>query len=246
MIIEKSMHPQWLSNSWLVADRPQGHAVLVDTGGPTGPIVTRIEELRLTVDYILCTHAHADHVANNAVYGSRFGCAVCYHPAEGPLSGGLIRELKEGDELSAGDLRIRAMHLPGHTAGQLGFLVNGSNVFTGDTLFKRAVGGTVGPGHATFEDLRRSIMEVLMKLPAGTAVHPGHAERTTIGEEWEHNPFIRMWRGMDDAGEEHCEALGRPATLMLRARDYDGGTKCQVRFDDDGAIAIVAGSRVRQ
>jgi glyoxylase-like metal-dependent hydrolase (beta-lactamase superfamily II) len=240
------MHPQWLSNSWLVADRPEGHAVLVDTGGPTGPIMARIEGLRLTVDYILCTHAHIDHIANNDLYGSRFGCAVCHHPAEGPLSGGLIRELKEGDELSSGDLRIRAMHLPGHTAGQMGFLVNGGNVFTGDTLFKGAVGGTMGPGHATFEELRRSIMEVLMKLPGKTIVHPGHAEETTIGEEWEQNPFIRMWRGIEAAGEERCEALGRPATLMLRARDYDGGTKCQVRFEDDGAVEIVAGSRVRQ
>lgn len=245
MIVKKSMHPQWLSNSWLVADRRGGHAVLVDTGGPTGPIIAGIEELRLSLDYILCTHAHVDHIANNDLYQSRFGCPVRYHPAEGTLSGEPKEELEDGDELVAGDLHIRAMHLPGHTAGQLGFLVSGGNVFTGDTLFRGAVGGTMGPGHATFEDLRRSIMESLMKLPGKTVIHPGHTEESTIGEEWEHNPFIRVWRGVDEVEEKRCEALGRPATLMLRARDYDGGTKCQVRFDDDGAVEIVAGSRVR-
>jgi glyoxylase-like metal-dependent hydrolase (beta-lactamase superfamily II) len=239
------MHPQWLSNSWLVADRPEGRAVLVDTGGPTAPIIARIEELRLSLDYILCTHSHIDHIANNDLFQSRFDCPVCYHPAEGRLSGGQVEELQDGEELVTGELSIRAMHLPGHTAGQLGFLVDDGNVFTGDTLFRGAVGGTMGPGHSTFRELHHSIMEVLMKLPAETVVHPGHTEETTIGEEWEHNPFIRMWRALDPAGEERCEALGRPATLMLRARDYDGGTKCQVRFEDDGAVEIVAGSRVR-
>jgi glyoxylase-like metal-dependent hydrolase (beta-lactamase superfamily II) len=239
------MHPQWLANSWLVADRPGGHAVLIDTGGPTEPILAKIDEQSLTVDYILCTHGHVDHIANNDFFSSRFGCAVCGHRSEGSLSGGLDRELDDGDELIAGELRIRAMHLPGHTAGQLAYLVNESNVFTGDTLFRGAVGGTRGSGHAGFGELRHSIMEVLMKLPGETVVHPGHAGETTIGDEWERNPFIRMWRGIDRPQEKRCEALGRPATLLLRARDYDGGTKCQVRFDDDGAVAIVAGSRVR-
>ena len=82
MIIERTMHPTWLSNTWLVADEPGGHAVLVDTGGPDEPILARIEELRLTVTHVLCTHHHYDHVAHNADYRARFGCPVCGHHEE--------------------------------------------------------------------------------------------------------------------------------------------------------------------
>jgi hydroxyacylglutathione hydrolase len=245
VIVEKTMNRAYLSNTYLVADRPGGHAVLIDTGGPTGPILSKIEELRLSVSHVLCTHHHIDHVAHNADYRSRFGCPVCGHAAESRMFGDLDVELKDGDELKTGDLHIRALHVPGHTVGQLSFLVNEERVFTGDTLFRRTVGGTRGPGHAAFEDIRHSILEVLMRLPRETIVHPGHTVPTTIGEEWEHNPFIRLWRGLERPAEQRCTAFGQGATLLLQAEDYDGGTKCWVRFDDGGKLDIVPGSQVR-
>ena len=79
MIVEKSMNERWLSNTWLVADRPGGHAVLVDTGGPTEPILAAIEEHRLTLTHVLCTHHHVDHVLHNDDYRSRFSFPVCGH-----------------------------------------------------------------------------------------------------------------------------------------------------------------------
>jgi glyoxylase-like metal-dependent hydrolase (beta-lactamase superfamily II) len=239
------MSEGWLSNTYLVADEPGGHAVVIDTGGPMGPILRKIEALRLSVSHVLCTHHHIDHVRHNAEYGARFGCPVCGHGSERGLFGGLDVELEDGDELKAGGLRVRALHVPGHTLGQLAFLVNEERVFTGDTLFRRTVGGTRGPGHTTFAEIRDSIMEVLMRLPPEMPVHPGHTDPTTIREEWEENPFIRLWRGLDAPAERRCRALGQPATLLLRARDYDGGTKCWVRFDDGGHLDIVAGSQVR-
>ena len=245
MIIERTMNSQWLSNSYLVADEPRGHAVLVDSGGPVEPILERIEALRLSVTHLLCTHHHGDHIAHNAEYVTRFGCAVCAHASEGRLIGKLDVELTDGDELVTGALRIRALHVPGHTLGQLAYLVNERDVFTGDTLFRGTVGGTRAPGHTSFEDLKHSVMEVLMGLPAKTAVHPGHAEATSIGEEWEGNPFIRVWRGLDPVGNSRCSAFGEPATLLLRAPDYDGGTKCWVRFDAGQRLDVVPGSQVR-
>ena len=245
MIIEKTMNRNWLSNTYLVGDKPGGHAVLIDTGGPTGPILNKIEELRLTVTHVLCTHHHIDHVENNGDYTSRFGCPICGHRSESSLFGGLDHELSDGDELVSGDLNIRAIHVPGHTLGQLSFLVNEARVFTGDTLFRRTVGGTRAPGHTTFEDIQHSIMEVLMRLPKETAVHPGHTDPTTIGEEWQDNPFIRLWRGVDSVAEQRCTAFGQPAALLLRAQDYDGGFKCWVRFDDGNKLDIVPGSQVR-
>jgi glyoxylase-like metal-dependent hydrolase (beta-lactamase superfamily II) len=250
MIVEKSMSSNWLSNTWLVADEPGGKAVLVDTGGPAKPILARIEELGLELTHILCTHHHVDHVANNGAFKKAYGCPVCGGKEEralfASLAGGLDVELSDGDEIVTGDLHVRALHIPGHTLGQLGFVVNDERVFTGDTLFKGSVGGTRAPGHTTFEDLRHSIMDVLMALPKETDVHPGHTEPTTIGREWDENPFIRVWRGVDRAHEAPCTAFGKPARLLLRAGDYDGGTKCLVRFDDGDVVDVVPGSQVRE
>jgi glyoxylase-like metal-dependent hydrolase (beta-lactamase superfamily II) len=244
VIIRRSLHPGWLSNTWLVADRPGGSAVLVDTGAPVEPILAAIGELRVTVTHALCTHHHIDHIAHSGRYRDRLGCLVSGHGAEKEMFGRLDLELTDGQLIESGGLSIRCLHIPGHTRGQLAFVANDACVFTGDTLFAGSVGGTRAPGHTTFEDLRRSIMEVLMRLSAEMEVHPGHAELTTIGREWEANPFIRLWRNLDQPGTVRCIAGGQEATLLLRARDYDGGTKCQVRFDD-GREEILPGSIVQ-
>ncbi len=248
MIIEKTMDPHWLSNTYLVADKPGGHCVLIDTGAPQGPILSKIEELRLTVTHILCTHHHPDHIAHNADYASQFGCPICGHEAERSLfesqGTSLDHTLADGDELVTGDLHIRALHVPGHTLGQLAFLVNESEVFTGDTLFRGSIGGTRGVGHTSFEDLQHSIMEVLMGLPHELSVRPGHTGPTTIGREWQENPFIRTWRGTSPTREKRCRAFDKDAALLLSAKDYDGGQKCWVRFEENGELAVVPGSRV--
>ncbi len=244
LIVERSMHPGWLSNTYLVADQPGGHAVLIDTGGPTAPILAAIEALQVEVTHVLCTHHHIDHVQHNGLYAQRFGCPVCGHGSERSLFGDLDQELVHGQELRTGELRIRPLHIPGHTLGQLAFLVNDEMVFTGDTLFRRTIGGNRGPGHSSFADLQHSLLEVLLQLPESTTVYPGHTDATSIGEELQQNPFIRMWRGLDPSGQQRCQAFGQPATLLLRAPDYDGGHKCQVRFEADGEVAVVPGSRV--
>jgi glyoxylase-like metal-dependent hydrolase (beta-lactamase superfamily II) len=244
MIIHKTMSDGWLSNTWLVGDKPGGHAVLIDTGGPMGPIVEAIEENRLTVSHVLCTHHHIDHVQHNAEYKKKFGCPICGHRLEYELFQGLDVQLSDGDELVSGGLHVRALHTPGHTKGMLAFLINDERLFTGDTLFRRTVGGTRAPAHTDFEDLRHSIMDVLMKFPKETRILPGHTDPTTVAEEWEENPFIRLWRGVDEPNERRCKAFGEPATLLLEARDYDGGTKCWVRFDEGNKLDIVPGSRV--
>jgi glyoxylase-like metal-dependent hydrolase (beta-lactamase superfamily II) len=119
------------------------------------------------------------------------------------------------------------------------FLVNGEAVFTGDTLFRDSVGG------GDFEEVRRSVMDVLMKLPPETRVLPGHTDETTIGREWEENPFVRVWRGAQPEGREPCLVGGEEATLVVWSPDYDGKGKAWVRFAD-GRDAIVGGSRVRR
>ena len=88
-------------------------------------------------------------------------------------------------------------------------------------------------------------MEVLLALPPETRVLPGHSGETSVGSEWERNPFVRIWRGLDPEGDERCRIGGREARLILWARDYDEGFKAWLRFDDD-SDQIVGGSRVQR
>ena len=71
-----------------------------------------------------------------------------------------------------------------------------------------------------------------MTLPPDTRLHPGHSEPTTVGDELEPNPFVRVWRGLDPEGDEPCKVRGAAATLVLWAPDYDGAHKAWVRFPD--------------
>jgi hydroxyacylglutathione hydrolase len=245
MIVERSMRsPEWLSNSYLVGDKPGGHGVLIDSGGPPEPLLEAIESNDLTVEHLLLTHHHADHVAENAVYKDRLGAEILAHPLEAERLTDVDRTIEPGEELEVGDLRIRAIHTPGHTDGMLNFLVDETDVFTGDTLFKGSVGGVKAPGSTSFADIRRSIMEVLLGLPDSTRVHPGHTDPTTIGDERQQNAFIRVWRGEDPESDERCTVWEQPATLVLFAPDYDGGHKAWVRWDESGEDDIVPGSQV--
>jgi hydroxyacylglutathione hydrolase len=241
MIVERSMSPDWLSNTYLVAAEPGDDAFLVDAGGPVEPLIAKADELGLNVTHVLLTHHHHDHVAELAKVLDRWpDAAVLAHLEERVL--GTTGELKPDEELAIGGLTVHALHTPGHTGGMLSLLADG-NVFTGDTLFKGSVGGVRAPGSTGYADLKRSIMDVLLQLPADTTIRPGHTDPTTVAEELESNRFVRIWRGLDPEGTEACTALGEPATLILLGDDYDGGHKAWVRWPD-GSDDIVPGSRV--
>jgi hydroxyacylglutathione hydrolase len=244
VILERSMHPEWLSNSYLVGDEVGGHGVLIDSGGPPEPLLEAIERHRLTVEHLLLTHHHHDHVAENGVFKDRLGVQIAAHPMEAELLDDVDRTIEPGEVLEIGGLRIEAIHTPGHTAGMLSFRVDDDQVFTGDTLFKGSVGGVRAPGSTTFEDIRSSIMDRLLELPPETIVRPGHTDLTTIGDESEDNAFIRVWRGLDPEGNERCSVGEEEATLVLFAPDYDGGHKAWVRWDKSGRDDIVPGSMV--
>jgi glyoxylase-like metal-dependent hydrolase (beta-lactamase superfamily II) len=238
------MHPEWLSNAYLLADEPGGTGVLIDSGAPPEPLLEAIDEHDLDVRHLLLTHHHHDHVAENHVFKERLGVEILAHPLEAERLLDVDRTIEPGEKLAAGGLEIEPLHTPGHTAGMLSLVVNGSEVFTGDTLFKGSVGGVKAPGSTGFEDLRRSIMDVLLKLPPETTVRPGHTDPSTIGDELEQNAFIRIWRGLDDESSDRCTVWDKPATLVLWAPDYDGGHKAWVRWDESGQDDIVPGSQV--
>jgi glyoxylase-like metal-dependent hydrolase (beta-lactamase superfamily II) len=217
VLVERSLHPHYLSNAYLVADAEGGKAVYVDSGAPLEPLRAAVESWRVSPELVLRTHAHSDHVEHEAELGL-------------PV---------RTDAVEVGGLRVEALPTPGHSDDMVAFVVNGEAVFTGDTLFKDSVGG------GDFERVRQSVMDVLMKLPPETRVLPGHTDETTIGREWEENPFVRVWRGVEPERTERVQVAGEDATLIVWSPDYDGGGKAWVRFDD-GRDAIVGGSRVQR
>jgi hydroxyacylglutathione hydrolase len=215
VLIERSMHPDYLSNAYAVADEAGGTAVFVDSGAPLEPLLRAVEEWRAEPRYVLRTHSHHDHVEHEDELGL---------------------EVVTGD-VEAGALRVRALPTPGHADDHVAFLVDDTVCFTGDVLFRGSVGG------GNHDVVRASVMDVLMALPPETRVLPGHTDETTIGREWEENPFVRAWRGVEPEGTERVRVGADEATLIVWARDYDGGHKAWVRYDD-GRDAIVGGSRV--
>lgn len=217
------MHPGWLSNAYLVWAERGGSALFVDSGAPLEPLLEVVERERLQPTHLLLTHGHADHVAGNDELASRFGL----EPSQG--------------DVDVDGLRVRALPTPGHSDDGVSFVVNDSVCFSGDTLFKDSVGGT----RDAFDAVRSSVMDVLLKLPHDTVVYPGHTAETTIGREWEENPFVRVWRGLDPEGEEPCRVGGADATVVVWSPDYDGAGKAWVRFAD-GRNAIVGGSRIER
>ena len=221
MNVERSMDPGWLSNTYLVYDEPGGTAVFVDSGAPLEPLLATVERHGLNVTHLLTTHAHHDHIVGHDQLMRRFDI---------PSVTGSVE---------SGGLAIEALPTPGHSDDMVAFVVNGEGVFTGDTLFKDAVGG------GNYGQIRESVMDVLMALPHELRVYPGHTDETTLAREWESNPFVRVWRGVEPEGTEPVRVNGEDATLVVWSPDYDGKGKAWVRFAD-GRDAIVGGSRVER
>ena len=244
MIIERAMTPDWLSNTYLVAAADGGDALLVDAGGPMDELIAKADEHDLTVTHVLLTHHHHDHVAELDKAKERWPDAeVLIHAGEREQVAGATGDLEPDAELELAGLSVRTLHTPGHTNGMISLLIDGSDVFTGDTLFKNSVGGVRAPGSTSYADLKHSVMDVLLTLPPETTIRPGHTDPTTVADELENNRFVRIWRGLDPEGAEPCTAMGEPATLVLLGDDYDGGHKAWVRWPD-GSDDIVPGSRV--
>jgi hydroxyacylglutathione hydrolase len=211
------MDSRWLSNAYLVADEAGGTAVFVDSGAPLEPLLRAVKEWQVTPTHVLRTHSHPDHVEHE----SELGVPVARH------------------SLETGDLWVDAIPTPGHSDDMVCFVINDHAVFSGDTLFKDAVGG------GDFQQIKDAVMDVYMSMPHDRRVLPGHTDETTIGREWEENPFVRVWRDLEPEGIERVRVAGRDATLVVWSPDYDGKGKAWVRFDD-GTDAIVGGSRVER
>ena len=238
------MSDGWLSNTYLVAGEAGGDAFFVDAGGPVEPLIAKADEHDLNVTHVLLTHRHGDHVAELDQLKQRWPDAeVLIHPEERGDVPGATGDLLPDQELEIGGLTVKALHTPGHTAGMLSLLVGGTDVFTGDTLFKGSVGGVRAPARAATPTSStrswRSCSSCRPRRRSGRAT-PTPPRSATSSRR---NGFVRIWRGEDDEDGRECTAMGEQATLVLLGDDYDGGHKAWVRWPD-GRDDIVPGSQV--
>lgn len=181
-------------------------AVVVDPGGNASEIIAAIKQTNLTVEYIINTHGHADHILANRQIKDATGAPLLIHASDANmlnndqqnlsayLGGGLNgcpadQLLAEGDIITVGTMSLAVIHTPGHTPG--GICLRAGNVlFSGDTLFAASIGRTDFPG-GSYRQLIKSIKEKLLILPDEIRVLPGHGPETSIGYERRMNPFIK-------------------------------------------------------
>lgn len=247
MLIERAEHTSYLSNSYLLAEDDGGAGILVDGHGQGAALLEVVEREGISVERIVLTHHHADHVDIDE-YLAVFDVPVVAHPWAAKQLGSLVTEtVQEGDAIEVGSLSFEVIETPGHTAGHIALYSDAGDgdCLTADLIFNGTVGGTRAPGATGFEDLKHSIVEKILALPLTTVLHPGHREPTTVAQETEHNPFVRIWRGEAEEDAQDCLVGGEPATLILWAPDYDGTNKAWVRFKT-GEEAIVGGSQVQR
>ena len=145
----------------------------------------------LTVEQILLTHGHQDHISALAEIGRATAAPARIHRGDLTLMGSLADqiegELAEGEVVHIGQLRFEVSSTPGHTAGGIS-LVHEEMAFVGDALFAGSLGGTRSVGNYRMQ--RQAVAEKLLSLDANVALFPGHGPATTVGEERENNPFF--------------------------------------------------------
>lgn len=150
-----------------------------------------VEELGLSLEYVINTHCHADHVTGSGLIKTRLpGVKSVIAAASGAEAD---VKLAHGDRIQLGqDILIEARATPGHTAGCLSYVVDGM-VFTGDTLLVRGCGRTDFQGGSS-ETLYESVHSQILTLPDSTLVYPAHDykghHRSTVGEEKSLNPRL--------------------------------------------------------
>ncbi|WP_020620188.1 MBL fold metallo-hydrolase [Paenibacillus daejeonensis] len=196
------------TNAYVITNEELNRAVVIDPGMNPGKLIQRLQDAGTTVEAILLTHAHFDHMGGVDETRKAFGAPVYIHDLEAewltdPRKNGSLRwsevtaplvtdeaeyALDEGQMLKLIGLEFRVMHTPGHSPGSVSFLC-GEHLFSGDVLFRQSVGRTDLPGGAE-RDLFDSIRGKLYKLAPQTTVYPGHGPRTSIGYEMQNNPYV--------------------------------------------------------
>ncbi|MGO8949942.1 MAG: MBL fold metallo-hydrolase [Ktedonobacterales bacterium] len=199
------------ANCYLVVCPQTAEALLIDPGADPDRILEQIKATGCRITRILHTHGHFDHISatESILAGLEKPVPVAAHAADAYL---YVREarargarysypvpdilavpnqyLSDGDQVEVGNLQLEVIHTPGHTPGSISLICGTTCVFTGDTLFRHAVGRTDLVG-GDEEAIYESILTRLYPLAESLTVFPGHGPETSIGEEKQANPFVQ-------------------------------------------------------
>lgn len=209
MIVETFPVGALQCNCTILGDPATGDAIVIDGGDDVPAIAARLGAHGLRARYLLHTHAHIDHIGALGSLRERCGGDALLHPADLPLYATLAEQarwlgfagaevvaldgdLAEGDRFTVGEIVLDVLHTPGHTPGSSSFALardGRTTLFTGDTLFRGAV-GRWDLGGTSLEDIVDSIRGKLLVYADDTGVVPGHGPATTIGTERTTNPFL--------------------------------------------------------
>lgn len=193
------------NNTYVLIDDDSGDAAIVDPTFNSRSIWNRFGLTGLTLRYVLNTHAHIDHVFENAYFVQQSGAPLALHPDDQPLLDAMAMQaawlgveppdvvqptvaLHNGGEIHVGRSVLRVVHTPGHAPGHVCF-IGPDFAVVGDVLFRGSIGRTDLPG-GNHEQLLAAIERELLVLPDETKVYPGHGDVTTIGEERLSNPYL--------------------------------------------------------
>ncbi|MGH2728287.1 MAG: MBL fold metallo-hydrolase [Actinomycetota bacterium] len=207
-IIEGYTLGVFASNTYVAAAKSGDAAVVIDPGQDAAPLVKeRLAAHGLTLQSVLLTHGHLDHIWSAAAVADAAGVPAYIHPGDrymlddpGAALGRMgmgrmeietpadVRDLSDGDRFRFGDLELETRHTPGHTPGHCVFLTNGL-LFSGDLIFQSSIGRTDFPG-GSLDELMESIRRVVLPLDDDTLIVSGHGPETTVGIERRTNPFV--------------------------------------------------------
>lgn len=194
-----------MANCFIIGCEETKLAAVIDPGDEASEILKALAEEKLSLQYIINTHGHFDHVGANKKLKEVTGAEILIHSKDAPMlsklsvtaaafglraenSPGPDREVSDGDIISFGKVTLKVIHTPGHTPGGISILT-GNHLFSGDTLFAGSIGRTDLPG-GDYETLISTIRKKIFTLDEKVIVHPGHGPDTRISDEKIHNPFV--------------------------------------------------------
>lgn len=207
MVIDHLTVGPFQTNVYVIGCRSSGAGAIVDAGGDGPGLLAMATRHEVSVDQILQTHAHVDHVAALYHVKRATGAPILLHPDDRVLYEAAVQQgrffgfqidplppvdawLEEGQRVWVGSLEASVLLLPGHSPGSVAFYFEADGVLmSGDVLFAGSIGRTDLPG-GDGEAMMRSL-ERLKTLPPDTRVFSGHGPATTIGQELRFNPFMR-------------------------------------------------------
>lgn len=211
MIFERFIVGALEVNCYLIGCNQSKEIAVIDPGGEADTIFTTIEEKNYVPKYIINTHGHIDHIAANKDFKERYHIPLMIHSKDSfllstrqdPMLEMVLNAkpsppadefLEEGQKISIGSVTLEVLHTPGHSPGSISLIFDEA-LLTGDTLFAGGIGRTDLPG-GSYDALMKSIKEKVLTFDRSWKIYPGHGPFSTVGEECNHNPFLR--EGLSD------------------------------------------------